>query len=244
MKVSRGFSATFITIVGNASVSTASRSSRFARATRRGSSSARVGGAVSPEPRPHSAGVRRSAVSSAATIAGGRSVPSSFPVTANSSIRPGTRLLPNPKLSCAVRNGVASVRIGSAKVAVRCTGPEAPRSGDQPSSFRGSRQPAGGCRASQRAGGDPRDLLQLVEVDLIAGNGVRRHGDGCEHERALGGRIVRRARPPGLAAGCLAGRVPARRRGAARARPARSPSRRRGARGGGARRRAAPSPAR
>ena len=144
MKVSRGFEATSITMVWNGWVNAASRSSRFASSMRaRFRSSDIAAHAV------HSAvfwaSLRLSGgAASASSTAGARSLSSSVPVTTNNSRCSATRLLPWPKLSCTVMFRTSSGEIGRAKVAVSRTGPSALSSGDQPDSFRGSRQPDGG----------------------------------------------------------------------------------------------------
>ena len=118
--------------------------------------------------------------------------------------------MPWPKLSCVVRYGVSAAISGSANVTVRCTGPVAARSGDQPLSLRGSRQPAGGNFASHDDRRGARDAFQLVQIHLVIGDGVRRDGDRREDESSLVGLIGSRL---ALARACPPDRCPSRRRG-------------------------------
>ncbi len=74
-----------------------------------------------------------------AMMSAGRWLPSSVPVMARISKRAAMRLLPWPKLSCAVKYGVALESIGSSNVTVMWAVPSSVGSGDQPFSLRVSR---------------------------------------------------------------------------------------------------------
>ncbi len=124
-------------------------------------------------------------VSMIAMMSGGRSLPSSVPVMARNSNRAATRLLPWPKLSWTVMNGVVAASIGLSKVTVMCAGPSCVGVGRPAVFVAGVEDVFGAIVWQPGVGGDCGDVEQAVEIHLVAGDGFGAGGEGGEDERAF-----------------------------------------------------------
>ena len=122
-------------------------------------------------------------------MSAGSGLPSSAPVIARISKRAATRLLPWPKLSWAVRNGVVAGSIGLANVTVMCDGAVGGRVGRPAVFVAGVEDVFGAVVCEPGVGRDAGDVEQAVEIHLVAGDGFGAGGEGGEDEGAfVGGR--------------------------------------------------------